>query len=88
MGPEGGGFTAGWGVCCVQHSYSHRLRSAEKVDRLGREARGPQEAGGNKFQGADFFLLHCTKLKEPALILCCHDDTWFHRNLSLSQTLS
>ena len=21
-------------------------------------------------------------------ILCCHDDTWFHLNLTLSQTLS
>lgn len=50
MGSQPGGVSG-----CVQHSYSHRLRSAEKVNRLGREARGPQEAGGNKFKGADFF---------------------------------
>ena len=57
----------------------------DSVNSFGREARGPQVAGGNKTRGnkkvADFFFF-------SLLILCCHGDTWFHLNLTLSQTLS
>ena len=54
------------------------------VNGLGREARGPQGAGGNKItSGRRFFLVFFFSL----LIVCCHGDIWFCLNLTLSQTL-
>ena len=42
-----------WGLC-----------SQEGIERVtGRKARGPQVAGGNKLQVADFFFLLYTNLK-------------------------
>ena len=43
----------------------------ESVNSLGREARGPQLAGGNKTSSGRFFFFF------SLLILCCHGDTWF-----------
>ena len=45
----------------------------KRVNSLGRKARGPQAAGGNKLQVADVFFF-------SLLILCCHGNTWFHLN--------
>ena len=54
------------------------------VNGLGREARGPQGAGGNKItSGRRFFLVFFFSL----LIVCCHGDIWLCLNLTLSQTL-
>ena len=56
------------------------LLPSECVNSLSREARGPQEAGGNKIaSGRHIFFF-------SLLILCCHGDTWFPLNLILSQT--
>ena len=56
------------------------LLQSECVNNLSREARGPQEAGGNKIaSGRHIFFF-------SLLILCCHGDTWLPLNLILSQT--
>ena len=56
------------------------LLPSESVNNPSREARGPQEAGGNKIaSGRHIFFF-------SLLILCCHGDTWFPLNLTLSQT--
>ena len=55
--------------------------SSESVNSPGREGRCPKAAGGNKTASDRLFFFSFK-------ILCCHDDIWFHLNLTLSQTLS
>ena len=49
----------------------------EGVNSLHREARGPQEAEKLNLKWQTFFFF---------LILCCHDYTWFHLNLTFLKT--
>ena len=59
-GPAGVGFAAGW-VSGVSSTATLAVVSGQlpcaagKVNRLGREATGPREAGGDKLQAADSF---------------------------------
>ena len=46
----------------------HKKDHTERV--IGRKAKGPQTAGGNKLQFADGFILFLHQIKSLLLILC------------------